>query len=500
MIYLDKLHKFNTNLDFPSNNDEWEEPIEFNERILPLFDTTVFPRWLREYVNDVAEFTQTPADAPAIASISSLSAILSGKFEVNVVGDWVEPLNTFNVLALGPANRKSNVASLINDPITDYEQEMIKKREVELARQTAQADSIKERIDELKKSYAQEMDSDKAERLMKEITSLSEEGFNSNISKDVRLVTTDATPEELAELMFYNNEKISILSSEGAEVFEMMTGRYSNKTNIDIYLKSFSGDYIAVDRKGSKSLILQKPLMTIGLFVQPSVIKGIPSQFQNRGLTQRFLYSLPTSLIGKRDVQPRKICNNVKQKYELNMKKLLEIDFEETIKLTFSKEASIFEMKLREEIEVMLSDPDISESFQGWLGKLAGQIIRITGLLHIAKHVSKNIDDIPLKIEKETLEEANTLRNYFINHAKQAHGIMGINENEKNAKYVLGKIKEINEYEINVRSLFRRTRSFRTVKELRLILFVLEEMGYVKFDRTGNRKIIKVNPRILTED
>lgn len=230
MIYLDKLQKFNPNLDVPSNNDEWEDPIEFNERILPLFDTTVFPRWLREYVNDVAEFTQTPADAPAMASISSLSAILSGKFEVNVVGDWVEPLNTFNVLALGPANRKSNVASLINDPITDYEQEMTKKREIELAKQTAQDDSIKERIDELKKSYAQEMDSDKAEKLMKEIISLSEEGFNSNISKDVRLITTDATPEELAELMFYNNEKISILSSEGAEVFEMMTGRYSNKT------------------------------------------------------------------------------------------------------------------------------------------------------------------------------------------------------------------------------------------------------------------------------
>ncbi len=36
---------------------------------------------------------------------------------------------------------------------------------------------------------------------------------------------------------------------------------------------------------------------------------------------------------------------------------------------------------LRTEIEDMLRDEDLPDGFQGWMGKLAGQIIRIAGLL-----------------------------------------------------------------------------------------------------------------------
>ncbi|WP_200416558.1 hypothetical protein [Virgibacillus salexigens] len=34
------------------------------------------------------------------------------------------------------------------------------------------------------------------------------------------------------------------------------------------------------------------PTLTIGLFVQPSVIKELPNTFQDRGLTQRFFIFL----------------------------------------------------------------------------------------------------------------------------------------------------------------------------------------------------------------
>lgn len=65
---------------------EWDDPIGFDEVKLPKFDTSVFPKWLRDYVEGVAESTQTPADASSMACISALSTILSRKFEVNVLG------------------------------------------------------------------------------------------------------------------------------------------------------------------------------------------------------------------------------------------------------------------------------------------------------------------------------------------------------------------------------------------------------------------------------
>lgn len=478
------------------NNDkqEWEEPMSFSDSNLPLLNTKIFPVWLGEYIENVAEFTQTPVDAPAMASISVLSTILSHKYEVNIIGDWIEPLNIFHVLALGPANRKSAVSSLINYPITNYEHEESKNLERKVSMQELTVKTKKEHIDELRKIHSRENDKNKAEEIFHEMSSLQKESTNEEVAKEIRLLTTDATPEKLAELMFNNEEKISILSSEGAEVFEMMTGRYSNKANLDVYLKAFSGDYIAVDRIGRKSIILEKPLITIGLFVQPSVIEEISSQFQNRGLTQRFLYSLPKSVIGKRKVQPKEIDERAKQKYSLNMNKLLEITSKKTVKLTFSKEASLLEIKLREEIEIMVKDQDISESFQGWIGKLAGQI---AGLFHIAEHVTNNIDDIPTEIEKETLEKANELKEYFIEHAKAAHGVMGVNENEKDAKYILNKIKEEDKQEIGVRYMLRKARRIKTAKELKLILSILEEMGYLECMKSGRKEIIKVNPKIL---
>src|SRR5690625_4612295 len=452
---MNGIQLLKSNRNMKKSKEEWDDPIVFDDINLPSFNTNIFPTWLKEYVEAVAEFTQTPIDAPAMACISTLSTILSHKYEVNVVGSWFEPLNTYSVLALGPANRKSAVADLISYPVANFESEQLNMVEKEIK--------------------------------------------NKQITRQSRLLTTDATPESLGELMYQNQEKISILTSEGAEVFEMMTGRYSNKTNIDIYLKAFSGDYIAIDRMGRESVILKKPLMTIGLFVQPSVIKGIPIQFQNRGLTQRFLFSLPTSLIGNRKVQPEEIKNEVKNRYSLNMENLLVLS-PNTKRLTFSKEARLLEIKLREEIEEMLGDQELSESFQGWLGKLAGQIIRIAGLLHISKHVSKKNKDIPKEIDSETLKKANQLREYFIEHAKVAHGIMGANENDEDAKYVLDKIKSENKEAIGVRDLLRKTRRIKTSNELRTILSKLEEMGYLIFAKEGRKEVIKINPKILTTD
>src|SRR5690625_2417508 len=70
--------------------EDWEEPIEFDDNNLPIFDTSIFPLWIRDFVEGVAESTQTPIDAPSFACISVLSSVLSGQFEVNPFGNWIE--------------------------------------------------------------------------------------------------------------------------------------------------------------------------------------------------------------------------------------------------------------------------------------------------------------------------------------------------------------------------------------------------------------------------
>ncbi len=86
---------------------EWHEPILFDDYTLPPLPVDVFPGWLRNYVEGVAELTQTPIDALGMATISVLSTALAKRFYVRLTGEWSESLNTYTILALPPGNRKS---------------------------------------------------------------------------------------------------------------------------------------------------------------------------------------------------------------------------------------------------------------------------------------------------------------------------------------------------------------------------------------------------------
>ena len=335
---------------------------------------------------------------------------------------------------------------------------------------------------------------------MEEIYSVREEIEAEEIKTIPSFITADATPEKLADLMAKNNEKIALLSAEGAEAFQMMAGRYSKDksfSNIDIYLKGHSADSVSIDRMGRESIKLHNPTLTIGLFVQPSVIKEIPNTFQDRGLTQRFLYSFPRSKVGYREIEPKQMDQSVKDTFLKNINNLLRIKADTPYQLTFDEEASRYEIYLRTEIEEMLKDEDLPESFRGWLGKLAGQIIRITGLLHIAEHVD---GEIPTEINTDTLGRANATREYFIQHAKKAHGIMGINEDDEDAKYIIKRVTERfkGKEVIGHQELWQLVkRKFKEAAKLDNVLTKLEEHNYIRIDWKGRKKIIYINPLIF---
>lgn len=490
----------------PSKSMEWQPPVSFDDRELPVIDTRVFPDWLRDYIEGVAEESQTPVDASAMAAIATLSTVIAGKFVVSPRPGWTETLNTYTVMALGSANRKSAVFNRFLSPITEYERTESERLKPEIADQQSTIRAKEKRVSYLEMEYSKKGEDEKLE----EAKSISKEIAEEKILSSPRFITADATPEVIADLMHKHNEKIAIMSAEGAEAFEMMAGRYSDKSNIDIYLKAHAADYVSVDRMSRNSITLHNPTMTIGLFVQPSVIQNIPFNFQNRGLTQRFLYSLPKSIVGFRKTETEMMHEEVDLRFKTNIKRLLEYksaagDESEEDKpntLTFDAEAYQYMIQLEDEREVMLRDLNIPEGFRGWLGKMTGQIIRITALFHIADNVTSNLKDMPLTINKTTLERANKLRDYFISHAEAAHGVMGANECEEDARYILKcitesknlKDKEVIDYQDLWQLAKKKLGKSQNLKD---VLVVLEDMRYIKNSYDGKKSIILINPILL---
>ena len=476
--------------------DEWEEPIELEEKNLAEFDTGVFPTWVKNYVESVAEVTQTPVDALAFSLISSLSSILSKKFEVNIIeGEWIETLNTYTALALESGNRKSSVFNYFIKPISNYEAEKRKELKTQIIKQKERIKAKEARIAYLRTTYSKKGGNE----ILDQILLLREELENEDIIIEPKYFTSDATPEQLAIIMSEQNEKIALLSSEGGEVFEMIAGRYG-ECNVDLYLKAYSGDPVDIERVSRQRIRLEQPEMTIGLFLQQSVIKNLPENFSNRGLTQRFLYSFPRSFLGQRKIKVNQMSKEVKKTFNENIKKLLELETKKPIKLTLSEEAKDYEIKIRTEIEELLNDKNESEHFRSWLSKLAGQILRIAGLLHVANHVSDNIRDIQTVIDVKTLKKAYSLRDYFIKHAKKAYGIMKVDTDTEELKYLLEKICEKanskNGGEIAYRDIVQSTRrKFPNTDRLQIRLKQLEDNYLISNKRLGRKKYICLNPK-----
>lgn len=121
-----------------------------------------------------------------------------------------------------------------------------------------------------------------------------------------------------------------------------------------------------------------------------------------------------------------------------------------------------------------------------WGSKLAGQIIRVAGLLHVAKHVqslpvySPNIEEIPKQIHAETFIKAQQLARYFIEHAKVAYGCMGADQGTQDANYLLEVIKRKDKTVIEYRDIQNLTRNrFKKAMHLKATLLELEERGFI---------------------
>jgi replicative DNA helicase len=91
-----------------------------------------------------------------------------------------------------------------------------------------------------------------------------------------------------------------------------------------VYLKGHAGDLLKVDRRGRPPEYVDRPCLTIGLAVQPVVLRGLAARpgFGGRGLLARFLYSLPESLVGRRQVGPPPVPAAVAGRYTRELQAL----------------------------------------------------------------------------------------------------------------------------------------------------------------------------------
>ncbi len=193
-------------------------------------------------------------------------------------------------------------------PLTAWEIEQAEKMQTAIAKAEASRAVNLKRIEKLQADAAKTEDSQERDQIIREITQLKQE--TPDEVRPPRLWTGDVTPERLQGLMVEQGERMALLSDEGG-IFEVMAGLYSDgRANIDVFLQAHAGKSVRVDR-GSREAYLNRPALTFGLAVQPQIIielsQGSKRRFRGTGALARFLYCIPKSNIGQRDVTKRTI-------------------------------------------------------------------------------------------------------------------------------------------------------------------------------------------------
>ena len=454
----------------------WEKPIPFTQHTLPPFPVDALPTAIREYVLAVAESTQTPVDMSASAALAVLALCQQGKYRIAGKEDWREPLNLFVVIVAEPSERKSAVINFMTRPVNLYEAEYNQQHAGALERSR-----MEKRILE-KQQRALEDQVLKGKAHMEDLQDIALQVANFKELSPLRLYVDDVTTEKLTSILSDNGGTAAVVSAEGG-IFDMLSGIYTKNVNIDVMLKGHSGDCIRVDRIGRNSESIMNPALTVLLAVQPSVLSGMMQNgtFRGRGLTARFMYCMPTSIIGQRKYRTEAIPAEVSHNYDALIRNLLQEEMPKTPELIYlSPEADQLLEQFSCEVEGKLKTEysDIPD----WAGKLVGAVLRIAGLLCRAS-VTRCDEFLevppPLIVDQATMEGAIAIGRYFTEHSRAAFSLMGADNLVKQSQYMLDAIVKNRLTEFTRRDIMRMCRSFKTADEVQPVLNHLADLGYV---------------------
>lgn len=482
----------------------WEKPITFEDFVLPPFPQDALPTQARDFALAVAETTQTPVDMAGTAILGVLASCTQGKYVIRAKKDWTEPLNLYVLLIAEPSERKSAVISLVLRPVNEYEAEYNKRHAAAFEK-----NRMEKRILE-KKQRSTEDKVSKGKADIKELEDIAVQVATFQEISPMQLYVDDITPEKLISVLSKNDGIASVISAEGGIFDQLAGGMYSKSVNIDVFLKGHAGDTIRIDCIGRNSESVTSPALTLLLAVQPSVLAGMMQNgtFRGRGLTARFLYTMPETRVGNRRYRTLPIPEEAERQYKRLIHNLLDEDSNPTEKnievFTLSSEADALLEEFSNELEPKLRGE--YADFSDWAGKLCGAVLRISGLLCRAEHDNCFAflqESDPTVVDGDTMRRAIALGNYYTAHARAAFQLMGADPIVRDCKYVLNAIRDTGLMELSKRDILRLCRRFRKAEDLQPALDRLCEYGYLaqKADEEGKRQgrptqVYLVNPAV----
>lgn len=479
------------------------DPIPLTHPVnIPSFPVDALPGPIADMVAAVSSFTQTDSAMAGTVALSVLSTCNGGHAEIQIREGWREPLNTYTAPIAESGERKSAVQRLMVDPIVSVERRLAEAgagtRAEALARKR-----VATKAAEREANTAAAAEPDRRDEALAD--AIGAAAFADAITVPVipRLVADDITPEAAESLLAEQGGRLAIVSAEGG-IFDIVAGRYSgNVPNLDVWLKGHSGDQVRVDRKGREPEYIAKPAVTLGVMLQPEVLRRIAANpvFRGRGLLARVLYAFPESKVGRREISPDPIDTDVLARYRGAVEDLAAGMYGwggDPAVLMLTSAAHDAVLALEQAVEPTLAgDGELGRhrGLREWGSKYVGAVARIAGNIHLGALGPEDGPRTP--VADATIEQATRIGEYYKACAMRAFTEMGTDPAIADAAYLLGRIVKVcadqGTDQVSERDLFTacsRSR-FRTKADMLPACKLLADHGYLalqqKAQQTGGR-------------
>ncbi|MBF0263523.1 MAG: DUF3987 domain-containing protein [Magnetococcales bacterium] len=479
------------------------------EEVPEPFPVDTLPHVLREAVVEVARFTKTDVASPAVVGLSvAATAIGKGAQVEEKPGLYHHPALFFSIVAVS-GERKSPVFKNMTVPLEQWAAAQEEHHIREVAKANAENAVIDGLLGAMKR---QALKANDAEREML-IHRMTEEGARRKaLPASPRMFTSDVTEEKLFQKMYAHDGEFAVMSGEGRQVIDAISGRYSggNRTGDAIYLSGISGDTICRDRVGGEKvgpedLAIINPCLNVCIMTQPDKFMELLQNptLTESGLVARILPVRPISLVGTRFEEP--------DEQGLNVSALM--GYNQTIKRFLDEKQRIDPLTGSRKVHLARLGPDAKEARRQWhnvieremgigheleqcrdiAAKAVTQTVKIALVLHLLDHPDHILMERS-EISLATWNNAQRLVEMFLETAIRFRDAAQTVASDLATDRLMEWIQKSGRQTVTAREVLRsgpRPR-LKNTNEVNEIFDELQDRGVVKKDSSGSGWV--VNP------
>ena len=485
----------------------WQEiaTMEVQEPIRTAFPTHTFPPEIEKYMDNVAKRSQVRREMVYPAALAALALCTQGKYMVEYpdATQFRQHLSLYIGIVADPSERKSPVfQSVIKKPFFRWYSTAKATYAEELAQYKAKRKALQKQLEAAEKGCTKH---DKADSAVDDMAGLEAALDALQPPKNPYCLFDDTTPEALALCLKEAGESGGIFSEEG-DFMETITGRYADKgksANSELLLKAHDGETVRINRVSRGELLLERPLLSVCLMLQPELYRRIIADktLQGRGGVARFLFCAPEKTTGS-----RLAINNEHHDmsgypaYEAVLHNFLDMELCEDTEIPVLRfdpalccESSCIGQYLQW-IENTMQDGGAMAEESAYAGKAGGKVVRIAGLLHLLWGYDQNTP-----ISEETAERAVRVHQFFFGEKLKE---MQVEENQEELlaqrvqkALVRHTIQKGLAY-LPQRDFYMKVKggSLGNTEHFKAVLGTLEERNVLQVVKDGNKCILYVSP------